>query len=147
MLGASGALREAVPGIEIDAVVGRQASTGIAILETRMGTGHAPDVVVVGLGTNGPLTRGQIDEAMSALGSVPRVVLVNNSMPRDWERANNALLLYAVEEYPNVVIADWHARATAEPELLAPDRIHLDASGAAAYAALVAPYALAPLPE
>jgi hypothetical protein len=146
MLGASGALRQAMPSIEIDAVVGRQASTGIGIVEGRLASGQVPDVVIFGLGTNGPLTRGQIDEAMAALGSVPRVVLVNNSMPRDWETANNALLVDAVQRYPNAVLADWHSRATADSDLLTPDRIHLRESGAEAYAALVAPYAIAPLP-
>ena len=145
MLGASGSLQRAMPGIEINAVVGRQASTGIDILRTRAAAGLVPDVVIVGLGTNGPLSIGQVDDAMSALTGVRRVVLVNNTMPRTWEAPNNALLADAVERYPNVVLADWHALTQAEPWLLTGDGIHLGPSGADAYAALVAPLATAPL--
>src|SRR5690242_18705801 len=39
MLGASSELTQAVPGIEIDAVVGRQASAGIDILRARAAQG------------------------------------------------------------------------------------------------------------
>jgi hypothetical protein len=146
MLGASGELTQAIPGIEIDAVVGRQASTGIDILRARAAQGDIPDVVIFGLGTNGPLTRGKLDEAMDALAGVRRVVFVNNSMPRSWELPNNALLADAVKRYPNAVLADWYALTTAVPGLLTDDDIHLRASSARAYAALVAPIALAPIP-
>jgi hypothetical protein len=146
MLGASGELRRAIPGIEIDAVVGRQASTGIDILRARAAQGEIPDVVIFGLGTNGPLTAGQINEAMDALVGVQRVVFINNSMPRTWEAPNNALLADAVQRYPTAVLADWHAVTTSVPGLLTDDDIHLLASGARAYAALVAPIALAPFP-
>jgi hypothetical protein len=146
MLGASGELSRAIPGVEIDAVVGRQATTGIDILRARAAQGDISDVVIFGLGTNGPLTSAQINEAMDALVGVQRVVFVNNSMPRSWEEPNNALLADAVQKYPNAVLADWYALTTTVPGLLTDDDIHLLASGARAYAALVAPIALAPLP-
>jgi hypothetical protein len=147
MLGASGELRRAVPGIEIDAVVGRQASTGIDILRARAAAGVIPDVVIFGLGTNGPLTSRQLNAAIGALTGVQRVVIVNNSMPRNWEATNNALLADTVHQYPNTVLVDWHALTVAQPDLLVADGIHLQASGARAYAALVAPAATAPLPS
>jgi hypothetical protein len=146
MLGASGELRQQIPGIEIDAVVGRQASTGIDILRARAIDGDTPDVVIFGLGTNGPLSGAQIGEAIDALVGVQRVVFVNNSMPRTWETPNNALLADAVQKYPNAVLADWHALTSSVPGLLTGDDIHLLPSGARAYADLVAPIALAPLP-
>lgn len=145
MVGASGELRREIPGIEIDAVVGRQASTGIDILRARAAQGDIPQVVIFGLGTNGPVTSRQIDEAMDALDGVQRVVFVNNSMPRSWEKPNNALLADAVQRYPNAVLADWNALTTSVPGLLTDDDIHLLPSGARAYAALVAPIALAQL--
>jgi hypothetical protein len=146
MLGASGELEQAVPGIEIDAVVGRQATTGIDILRARAAAGQIPEVVIFGLGTNGPMTTRQIGDAMDALAGVQRVVFVNNSMPRSWEAPNNALLADAVRRYANAVLADWYTLTTAQPDLLVSDGIHVRASGARAYAALVAPYATAPLP-
>jgi hypothetical protein len=145
MLGASAELERAIPGIEIDAVVGRQASTGIDILRARAAAGLIPDVVIFGLGTNGPLTSRELDEAMDALSGLRRVVIVNNSMPRNWEAANNALLADTVQHYPNTMLVDWHALTMAQPGLLVADGIHLQASGAQAYAALVAPAATAPL--
>jgi hypothetical protein len=147
MLGASGELERVIPGIEIDAAVGRQASTGIEILRDRAAAGLIPDVVIFGLGTNGPLTSRELDGAMGALTGVQRVVIVNNSMPRNWEGPNNALLGDAVQHYANTVLVDWHAASMAQPDLLVADGIHLRASGAHAYAALVAPAATAPLPN
>jgi hypothetical protein len=146
MLGASSELTRAIPGMEIDAVVGRQAATGIDILRARAAQGEVPDVVIFGLGTNGPLTRQEISQAMDALTGVQRVVFVNNSMPREWEAPNNALLASAVRNYPNAVLADWYALTVAVPGLLTDDDIHLRVSGAIAYAALVAPIATAPIP-
>lgn len=146
MLGASSELRQEIPGVEIDAVVGRQASTGIDILRARAARGDIPEIVLFGLGTNGPLTSGLLDEAMDAMVGVQRVVFVNNSMPRSWEAPNNALLATAVQTHPTAVLADWYTLTTGVPGLLATDDIHLLASGARAYADLVAPIALAPLP-
>jgi hypothetical protein len=146
MLGASGELEKVIPSIEIDAIVGRQASSGIDILRARAAEGDIPDVVIFGLGTNGPLTGAQMAEAMDAMVGVQRVVFVNNSMPRSWQAPNNALLAEAVQRYPNAVLADWHAVTTSVPGLLADDDIHLLPSGARAYAELVSAIALAPLP-
>jgi len=56
------------------------------------------------------------------------------------------LLAQVVSSYPNAVLADWHAVTAGQPGLLTDDDIHLRPSGAGAYAALVAPIALAPLP-
>jgi hypothetical protein len=147
MVGASSALRQALPGVEIDAAVGRQASTGIDILQTRTALGMTSDVVIFGLGTNGPLSRNQLDSAMATMAGVRRVVLVNNSVPRSWEAPNNALLADAVQRYSKAAVADWHAVTSAHPELLTADGIHLRPGGVDAYVALVAPYATAPFAE
>jgi hypothetical protein len=146
MLGASPALQRTVNGIEIDAAVSRQTSTGIDILRARAAAGVTEDVVIFGLGNNGPMTAGQIDDVMSALPGVPRVVFVTLTVPRPWEGPNNELLAEGVQRYPNAALANWHALSSGRFDLLWDDGIHLRPEGADAYAALVAPLALAPLP-
>jgi lysophospholipase L1-like esterase len=143
MLGAASSLERAINGIEIDAVVGRQASTGIDILRARETAGQPDDVVIFDLGTNGAMTRAQFDDVMHVAEGVQRVVFVNLTVPRAWEGPNNVILADGVLRYPNAVLVDWHALSSARPDFLWDDGIHLRPAGAEAYAALIAPYASA----
>jgi lysophospholipase L1-like esterase len=146
MLGGSQALSQAIDGIQIDAAVSRQTSTGIQILRARADAGVTEDVVIFHLGNNGPMTSAQIDDVMAALPGVPRVIFVTLTVPRSWEQPNNAIIADAVQRYPNAELADWHAASAGRFDLLWDDGIHLRPDGADAYAALLAPLALAPLP-
>lgn len=145
MLGATTALEAAIPGIEVDAAVSRQASTGIGILRARAAAGQLPEEVIFHLGTNGLLTPGQFDEVMDALAGVRRVIFVNLTVPRSWEEPNNTILADGVRRYPNAVLVDWHAASAGRFDLLWDDGIHLRPAGADAYAALIAQSATAPL--
>ncbi len=138
MLGAAGALAEAIPSAEIDASVSRQVSEGIAALEARAAAGTLGDVVVIHLGTNGSFTTGQFDHVMATLQTVERVVFLNLKVPRDWEGPDNAILSESVSRYPNAVLIDWHAFASDHPEYFYDDEIHLNPEGATRYASLIA---------
>jgi hypothetical protein len=137
MLGAASSLERAINGIEIDAAVGRQASTGIDILRARETAGQPDDVVIFDLGTNGPLTQRQFDDVMDAAAGVQRVVFVNVTVPRAWEGPNNVILAEGVQRYSTSVLVDWHALSSARPDLLWDDGIHLRPIGAEAYAVLI----------
>jgi hypothetical protein len=145
MLGGSQALERAIDGIEIDAAVSRQASTGIDILRARAAAGVTEDVVIFDLDNNGLLSPTQIDDVMAATPGVSRVIFVTLTVPRPWEAPNNAILADATLRYPNAVLADWHTLSSGRFDLLWDDGIHLRPEGADAYAALLAPLAAAPL--
>jgi hypothetical protein len=135
MLGSSGALQGAIPGIDVDATVSRQFSTGIDILRSRRDSGQLPGTVVVHLGTNGTIGSDSCDALMDVLAG-RRVVLVTLHVPRSWEADNNAVLRDCAFRH-GAGIADWSSIAGGAG-YLAGDGYHLNTEGAHAYAGLIA---------
>ncbi|HEU0235034.1 MAG TPA: acyltransferase family protein [Candidatus Limnocylindrales bacterium] len=132
------ALARELGRIEIDAEVGRHAVDGVRILEQRREAGRLSEVVVIDLGTNGPLMRAQFERAMEVLSGVRLVVWVNVSVPRTWEEHTNLVLAQQVPRYPNARLVDWYGAASARRDLFRGDGYHPTAEGAALFAALIA---------
>ena len=133
-------LKSAIPGINVDAAVSRQWSDGETILQTLKAGGQLGADVIVGLGTNGPISDSDFDAMMSILGGASRVVFVNVHVDRPWQDPNNAVLAQGAKRYPNVVVADWATMASQNPQWFGADGTHLaiDGPGANALASLVA---------
>jgi hypothetical protein len=133
-------LKTSIPGINVDAAVSRSWSDGEFILEALKTEGRLGEDVIVGLGTNGPITDHDFDNMMSILGGASRVVFVNVHVDRQWQDPNNAVLAIGATRYPNVVVADWAALAAQNPQWFGGDGTHLaiDGPGADALAWLIA---------
>jgi hypothetical protein len=133
-------LKTTIPGINVDASVSRQWSEGEQILQTLKADGQLGGDVIVGLGTNGPITDTDFDNMMTILGGASRVVFVNVHVDRPWQDPNNAVLASGATRYPNVVVADWATLAAQNPAWFGSDGTHLaiDGQGADALAQLVA---------
>jgi hypothetical protein len=133
-------LKAAIPGINVDAAVSRQWSDGETVLQSMKASGELGALVIVGLGTNGPITDSDFDTMMSILGGASRVVFVNVHVDRPWQDPNNAVLASGAMRYPNVVIANWASVASQNPQWFGADGTHLaiDGPGADALATLVA---------
>lgn len=133
-------LEQDIPGIVVDAAVSRQWGDGEALLSSLKASGQLGAVVVVGLSTNGPIMTSDMQAMMAILSGASRIVFVTVNVDQPWQDPNNAVLEAAAQQYPNVVIADWHALAAANPSWLYSDGTHLpvDGPGAQALAALVA---------
>ncbi len=133
-------LEMSIPGVKVDAAVSRQWTDGESILQTLKAYGLLGADVIVGLGTNGPITSADFDDMMSILGGASRVVFVNVHVDRPWQDVNNAVLAYGAARYPNVVVADWATLAAQNPQWFGADGTHLaiDGPGADALASLVA---------
>ena len=133
-------LEAAIPGINVNAAVSRQWSDGEFVLQTLKEEGQLGGDVIVGLGTNGPITDTDFDNMMSILAGASRVVFVNVHVDRPWQDPNNAVLANGAARYPNVVVADWATLAAQNPQWFGPDGTHLaiDGPGADALASLVA---------
>ncbi len=138
MLGASPDLKRALGNIEVDAEVGRQVSAAINILKARRAANRLGAVVVIHIGNNGPFSARQLNDLMGVLAGVPRVVIVNDMVPRAWEAPNNSMLAGAVKQFSNVVLVDWHAASVDHPDYFWKDGIHLRPAGARAYVDLIA---------
>ncbi|HTH06415.1 MAG TPA: hypothetical protein VL916_11120, partial [Ilumatobacteraceae bacterium] len=132
MLGSASALERQLPGIAIDAKVGRQFSEGVEIVRALAAAGTIPGTVIIHLGTNGTVTARKCDEMFGLLAG-KRVVLVNLHVPRPWEAPNNDVLVACAGRHGATVV-DWHSNATG----LAHDGYHLGGSGPEAYATLIA---------
>ena len=85
-------LQTDIPGINVDATVSRQWSDGVQILQELKASGQLGAEVIVGLGTNGPITDSDFDAMMQVLSGASRVVFVNFHVDRPWQDPNNAVL-------------------------------------------------------
>jgi len=140
MIDAASALQRCVPGIDVNAAVSRQWSTGETVLRQVMANPSHPAVVVVGLGTNGPVTAADFDAMMAIVQGASRVVFVTVHVDQAWQNEVNGVLAAGVARYPTAVLADWQGLAAAHPEWFYGDGTHLpiDGPGAQALAALIA---------
>jgi len=133
---ASNELAQAIPGVVIDAVAGRQFRQGPAVLEKMLTVGEGPDILIVALGTNGPVDDGHVDEIVALAGDA-RIVFVNVNVPRDWELEVNEALLGAGRRH-GATIVDWKTIAVADQSLLRSDGYHPSADGVGAWATAIA---------
>ena len=140
MLGAAETLADVIGRDRtfVDAAESRQFSTGVDLLQSYRDTGKLGDVVVVQLGTNGPVPPEEFDRLMGALSGVRKVLVVNLKVPRWWEAEVNQLLADGVKRYKNAVLVDWHNLAENRPELFWDDGYHLNPQGQAFYAQVIA---------
>jgi peptidoglycan/LPS O-acetylase OafA/YrhL len=137
MVASAAALNAAMPGIYIDAQVGRQMQSGLAAIQDLAAAGTLRHIVVIGLGTNGDVTASQIRQLRQAIGPNRDLVLVNTFGPMPWEHEVNAELDAAARQGGNVELANWNQAIAADPSLLWPDGIHPQPSGAKLYARVV----------
>jgi len=129
-----------IPGVDVEAAVSRQWSEGEQVLQQLRTEGRLGAVVVVALGTNGPITDADFDSMMSVLAGASRVVFVTIVVDRPWQDPNNEVLRDGVARYANTVIADWSALEAQNPEWVYSDGTHLPIGGPGtqALAALIA---------
>jgi hypothetical protein len=134
MVASTPALQSALPGIYIDAMVGRQFSTGLQVIEDLKAQGLLRPIVVVGLGTNGTVTSAEISQLFAEIGPDRKLVLVNTFEDRSWEQEVNSILAEAVSEHPGTVLANWYTTIEHRTSLLWPDGIHPQPAGCVVYA-------------
>lgn len=135
MLGAANELRDL--GFRVDATESRQAYSGPALLR---GRGDAlPTNVVVHLGTNGTFPLSTCKAIVRVAGPDRRVFFVNISVPRSWEKGNNAVLRQCDKAFADdrVQIVDWKGAVGENRQWLYSDRVHLKPEGQRAFARLI----------
>ncbi|UDY37688.1 acyltransferase family protein [Dermatobacter hominis] len=136
MLGASGPLKTAMPGLTVNAKVGRQFDTVLQVVQWFVSEGKAPGPIIIHAGTNGTFSDGDLDRLFEIAGD-RQVLLVNAKVERPWQDLVNQRLADAAERHPNAVLVDWHGLSADHPEWFAPDGAHLRPAGARAYADLI----------
>ncbi len=138
MVAATPALDQALPGIYIDAMVGRQFYTGLQVIQELKSAGQLRPIVVVGLGTNGTVTTDEISQLFALIGPGRRLVLVNTYEARSWEQEVNSTLAAAATAHPDsVTLANWYDTIEHRTDLLWPDGIHPQPAGGVVYAKML----------
>jgi peptidoglycan/LPS O-acetylase OafA/YrhL len=136
MLASAPELAQALPGIYINAKISRAMLAGISIVDQLASTHRLRGVVIVGLGTNGPVTADQIRQLRAAVGD-RWLLLINTFVPRSWEHEVNTTLASAAKRYPNVLLINWFAAILHHQNLLWSDDIHPQPVGGTLYAKVV----------
>jgi hypothetical protein len=136
MLDAQPSLQADIPGIDVEAAVSRQWDDGVALAQEMKAAGTLGSIVVIDLGTNGPVTPEQFQQMMSALAGASVVVFVTVHLPPSysWWQSVNATLEQGVPMYANARLADFNALADANPQWFGSDGVHMPIGGAGAQA-------------
>ena len=146
MIDAAPYLRQMLPGISIDAVVGQQFYQVYAAIPKLKAEGAIGDKVIIELGTNGPFSAQQLISLLHRLGPMRRIVIVNTCEPRSWSAYVNQAIAQVARTYPGVTVVDWNAIGHAHPSFFYPDDVHLLPNGARFYAGLLVSALRAPSP-
>ncbi len=136
MLASAPELAAAFPDIWIDAAVSRGLGSGVSIAEDLVSRGELRSVLVVGLGTNGPIDDADLD-ALLRVADGRRIVLVTAYADRWWVPEVNQQLRAFADAHRGVTVADWEATIPLVPGGLAGDEVHPNPIGGEAYAASV----------
>jgi hypothetical protein len=141
MLDVEPSLQAAIPGIVVDASVSRQWDAGVALAAQLRSHAELGAIVVVDLGTNGPVSWQQFTNMMDVLAGASRVVFVTVHLPASvsWSQSVNSTLAQGVARYPRDRLADFDRVAAANPQWFAADGVHMPIGGpgAQAMAALI----------
>jgi hypothetical protein len=134
MLASAQSLLHTMPGIAIDAQVGRQMYTAPALLRELRARGQLRDIVVVGLGTNGTFDTSVLREILAIAGPRRIVAFVSVYVPQPWQDSVNTRLARFVDEHPGTVLIPWYQAAGAHRALLYSDHTHPQPAGGQVYA-------------
>lgn len=128
MLGAKSYLLQALPGIFVDAVVGRQFSEGLKVASKLRERSLLHGTVVLHLGTNGYIAEGDFRALLRYLKD-QRVIVINVHANRRWTGPNNEIIERVVKEWPNVFLVRWDEVSRDKASYFVKDGIHLTGEG------------------
>lgn len=138
MLGVSPYLEQSLPGIHIDAVIGRQMRQAGDLIPVMKDQNRIHDgIIIIGLGTNGAFSKKDLDALLLPLDSAKQILLINTRVPRDWEQNVNDMLAKAAAQNPKITLVDWYSASKNHPEYFRSDGVHLEPEGAKAYTSLL----------
>jgi hypothetical protein len=139
MLGSKDELEKRIGPGTVDATVSRQFGDAPSLVSKLLARPVPPQVIVVHLGTNGPVQERHFEALMEIAADVPLMVFINAHVPtRNWESTTNNEIAAGVERHDNAVLVDWHTPTKGRSDLFAADNFHPKQPGRVIYAELVA---------
>ena len=138
MLGARDEIEKRLGTNIVDATVSRQFQVAPGLVADLARRESPPEVLIIGLGTNGPVQARHLDQVMDTVEPETVVAYVNVRVPRTWEATSNSEIEAGVEKYDNAILVDWFAVADDRNELFAGDGFHISQAGRIVLADLIA---------
>lgn len=129
-------LKKKYPNSIIDSKVSRQFSKLPGILQAMESNGTLYDVVVIGLGTNGTISKKDLEKTLSILGN-RQIYFLNVVVPDSWEKSVNSEIKKTAETYDNIEMIDWYSVAKGKRDLFYKDGTHPKQNGVKKYVDLV----------
>jgi lysophospholipase L1-like esterase len=136
MLDAQPDLQDYIPGVDVEAAVSRQWYEGVTLAQDMLADGTLGSIVVIDLGTNGPVSPAMFQQMMQVLARASVVVFVTVHLPSwySWSQSVNETLEEGVPMYKNTRLADFNALADANPDWFGSDGVHMAIGGTGAQA-------------
>lgn len=131
-------LEKLLPGIAVDAKIGRQMSQAPGVVTDLKENGQLGKIVIIELGTNGSFSEKQLLKLLQSLGDVDHIILINARVPKPWESVVNETLASVAATYPNATLIDWYTASAGKDSFFYKDGVHLNSEGSQFYAQLVA---------
>ena len=131
-----------LPNAYIDAKGSRDVCGGFEAAQKLQTEGNLSDVVVVELGTNGPLLEHEpyasgTQNLLKLLGTERQIFWVTTYCSySQWMRMNNNYIWELSKTRPNITVIDWYALASNHPEWFK-DGVHPNMEGARQFAQLL----------
>lgn len=137
LLGAKEHLLKTIPGIGVDAAVGRQASQGLKVIRQWRSKSGKASTILLHLGTNGYINETQFRELLGDLADRKSVVVINVHANRRWAIPNNEMITRLAPAFPNMRVIDWNAVSSGRLDYFVKDGIHLTPTGMRALTAQI----------
>ncbi len=143
MVCASPGILDIMPEVDMEALSSRDVCGGFEVAQKLQQEGRLTDIVVIALGTNGPLLDYEpyatgMQNLLNLLGSERQIFWITVYCSySQWMAMNNQYLAELANSRPNFHLIDWYPIAVNNPELLESDGTHPNLKGAVEYAKLI----------
>jgi uncharacterized membrane protein YgcG len=137
VLGAQQELKNAMPGLRVDAEVSRQFDKILSTVKAYAAADSLPGPLIVNAGTNGTFEDDDLDRIFELVPPDHPVLLVNAKVDRPWESLVNERIVDATKRHRNAVLVDWFAVSEEHADWFTGDGTHLNPMGARAFAELI----------
>ena len=139
MADAADSIQKLMPNAYVDAQVGRQGSATPDVIKQLKTDGHLNKIVVLNLGTNGPMTQDTLDDILSTIGSGHQIYWVTAHVPtKPWQQTVNNEIKDLAKKHKNIHVVDWNKASQGHSDWFASDNVHMGPSGNDHFARLIA---------
>ena len=122
------ALRSILPGVKLDAAINRSPANIQDSVLASLGRGTLRPIVVMHMGTAGPVSEERLEATIAKLDDRARIVLVTSTARFAWVKPSNQVMAAVASRHDNVVLADWRTYST-DKDGWFKDGLHLTEKG------------------